>query len=55
VIAVRVLPVLSLTPQRNWQRALACLVRGLANGVTIEMWVNKATKAIETAYPVGGL
>lgn len=29
------------------------LVRGQANGFTIEMWVNKTTKTIETAYPVG--
>jgi len=27
------------------------LVRGTANGMTIEMWVNKSTKVIETAYP----
>jgi RHS repeat-associated protein len=26
---------------------------GSANGLTIEMWVNKATRTIETAYPVG--
>jgi hypothetical protein len=29
------------------------LMRGYANGMTIEMWVNVATKEIETAYPVG--
>jgi hypothetical protein len=29
-------------------------LRGSANGLTIEMWVNKATKTIETAYPVRG-
>ena len=29
------------------------LVRGVSNGLTIEMWVNRATNAIETAYPVG--
>jgi len=29
------------------------LVRGTSNGKTIEMWINKATKTIETAYPVG--
>lgn len=28
------------------------LVRGTVEGLTIEMWVNKATKTIETAYPV---
>ncbi|WP_379147446.1 polymorphic toxin-type HINT domain-containing protein [Paenibacillus sp. sgz500992] len=28
------------------------LVRGQSNGLTIEMWVNTSTKAIETAYPV---
>jgi hypothetical protein len=28
------------------------LVRGKSNGVTIEMWVNKTTKIIETAYTV---
>ncbi|URN93500.1 MAG: EndoU domain-containing protein [Candidatus Pristimantibacillus lignocellulolyticus] len=28
------------------------LVRGKANGIKIEMWVNKKTKAIETAYPI---
>ena len=30
------------------------LVRGQADGMTIEMWVNKATKLIETAYPIKG-
>ena len=29
------------------------LVRGTANGLTIEMWVNRSTRMIETAYPVG--
>jgi hypothetical protein len=28
-------------------------MRGHANGMTIEMWVNVKTKEIETAYPVG--
>jgi hypothetical protein len=28
------------------------LVRGEANGVTVEMWVNTETKVIETAYPI---
>ncbi|MBW7453040.1 polymorphic toxin-type HINT domain-containing protein [Paenibacillus sepulcri] len=28
------------------------LVRGQSNGLTIEIWVNKSTKIIETAYPV---
>ena len=28
------------------------LVQGQAGGMTIEMWVNTATKTIETAYPV---
>jgi len=28
------------------------LLRGESNGITIEMWINKATKTIETAYPV---
>src|SRR4029079_8300499 len=28
------------------------LMRGRAGGLTIEMWVNRATKTIETAYPV---
>jgi hypothetical protein len=27
------------------------LMQGEASGLTIEMWVNKATKTIETAYP----
>lgn len=30
------------------------LVRGSASGLTIEMWVNRATGSIVTAYPVGG-
>ena len=30
------------------------LVRGSANGLTIEMWVNRQTRTIETAYPVSG-
>lgn len=30
------------------------LVRGSANDLTIEMWVNRQTRTIETAYPVGG-
>jgi RHS repeat-associated protein len=30
------------------------LVRGEADGLTIDMWVNTATKEIETAYPVSG-
>ncbi len=29
------------------------LVRGKVDGKSIEMWVNKVTKTIETAYPVG--
>jgi len=29
------------------------VVRGSANDVTIEMWVNRQTHTIETAYPVG--
>jgi RHS repeat-associated protein len=29
------------------------LMQGEANGLKIEMWVNKATKTIETAYPIG--
>jgi len=28
------------------------LVRGQHDGLTIEMWVNRVTKTIETAYPV---
>lgn len=28
------------------------LVRGEANGVTVEMWVNTSTNTIETAYPI---
>lgn len=28
------------------------LIRGDSNGTTIEMWINKATKTIETAYPI---
>ncbi|HEY9286457.1 MAG TPA: EndoU domain-containing protein [Candidatus Dormibacteraeota bacterium] len=28
-------------------------VHGTVDGITIEMWVNKATKEIETAYPLG--
>ncbi len=28
------------------------LLRGSSNGTTIEMWLNKATKTIETAYPI---
>lgn len=29
------------------------LLRGTAsNGLEIEMWINKATKTIETAYPI---
>ncbi|RIE03934.1 polymorphic toxin-type HINT domain-containing protein [Cohnella faecalis] len=28
------------------------LVRGEANGITVEMWVNTKTKTIETAYPI---
>lgn len=27
------------------------LVRGRAGGLTIEMWVNRVTKTVETAYP----
>jgi hypothetical protein len=27
------------------------LVRGESNGLTIEMWVNRSTRTIETAYP----
>jgi hypothetical protein len=30
------------------------LVRGEANGLTVVMWVNTATKQIETAYPTAG-
>jgi hypothetical protein len=29
------------------------LVRGKVNGIDVEMWVDTATKTIETAYPVG--
>jgi RHS repeat-associated protein len=29
------------------------LVRGEAGGLAIEMWVNRATRMIETAYPIG--
>jgi hypothetical protein len=29
------------------------LLRGRAAGMNIEMWVNRAEKMIETAYPVG--
>nr|WP_272898786.1 EndoU domain-containing protein [Paenibacillus sp. MMS18-CY102] len=28
------------------------LVRGEANGVQVEMWVNTKTNTIETAYPI---
>lgn len=28
------------------------LMRGTSGGMTIEMWVNRATGMIETAYPV---
>ncbi|WP_248926740.1 polymorphic toxin-type HINT domain-containing protein [Paenibacillus hamazuiensis] len=28
------------------------LVRGQANGIKVEMWVNRNTKTIETAYPI---
>lgn len=28
------------------------LLRGRSAGLTIEMWVNRATKTIESAYPV---
>lgn len=28
------------------------LVRGYSQGLTIDMWVNRATNVIETAYPV---
>jgi hypothetical protein len=28
------------------------LVRGQAEGLTIEMWVNTAQRVIETAYPI---
>jgi hypothetical protein len=28
------------------------LVRGQSDGLTIEMWINKSTNTIETAYPV---
>jgi hypothetical protein len=28
------------------------LVRGQGEGLYIEMWLNKATKQIETAYPI---
>ena len=28
------------------------LLRGEGSGLTIEMWFNRATKTIETAYPV---
>jgi EndoU nuclease-like protein len=27
-------------------------LRGSANGLTIEMWLNRETRTIETAYPV---
>jgi hypothetical protein len=40
------------TAERILSQEERVLVRGSANGITVEMWVNKATKTIETAYPV---
>ena len=36
----------------HWTDHASVRMRGQANGLTIEMWVNRETKEIETAYPV---